>query len=59
MSRGLALESTLDSARIVELAPATHAGYSLAADGVIQSSKVASLPRASSAPADALSLIDG
>ncbi len=56
---GVALESTLDPARIVELAAATHAGYTLTVDGVIKSSKVASLPRASSVPADALSLIDG
>jgi hypothetical protein len=56
---GVALERPLEPHRVVELAAATHAGYTFAADSVIQSSMVASLPRASSATADALSLIDG
>lgn len=56
---GVSLEGALDPQRMVELAAATHAGYRHATDGTIRDAKVATLPRASTATANALALIDG
>lgn len=56
---GLALETPLQPARVVQFAAGTHAGYTFANDGTIESAMTATLPRASRATADALALIDG
>lgn len=56
---GMALEARLDPPRVVEFAAATHAGYRFGSDGMIAEPKVTSLPRASRATADAVSLVDG
>lgn len=57
--RGMAVESPLDPARVVQFSPGTHAGYAFDAAGLVTDTTVATISVSAAATADAETILNG